>query len=81
MRIIVKAIIVAEILHELDMDVDHAGRDNVGGVVISGDVPDWTEENAERLAKGLISLSDLVMACDEPELELLTEEDILRLVR
>jgi hypothetical protein len=49
MRIIVKATIVADIGHELDIDVQQGGRDNVGGVVVSGDPPDWTEEEAETL--------------------------------
>jgi hypothetical protein len=49
MRIIVKATIVTEIMHEQDMDVHHRGRDNAGGVVvISGYPPDWTEEEAKK---------------------------------
>jgi hypothetical protein len=39
MQIIVKATIVAEIMHELGINVHHRGTDNVG-VVISGSPPE-----------------------------------------
>jgi hypothetical protein len=59
MRIIVKATIVAEIMHDLGIDVHHRGRDNVGGVVISGSPPEWTEDLADAMCQAVFSLSDL----------------------
>jgi hypothetical protein len=42
-RVIVRASLVAQTLHDLHIAVKHRGRDNVGGVVITGDPPEWDE--------------------------------------
>jgi hypothetical protein len=79
MRIIVKATIVAEIMHDLGIEVHHRGRDNVGGVVISGDPPEWTEEVAESLCRSMVALSDLEML-SRPRFGVMTKEDLMRLL-
>jgi hypothetical protein len=59
LRIIVKANMVAQVMHELDMKVCHHGRDNVGGVVISGYSPAWRNHMSDRLCRTMIALSEL----------------------
>jgi hypothetical protein len=59
MRIIVRASLVARTMHELNIAVKHRGRDNVGGVVITGQCPRWDESEADRLYHSIIGMSGL----------------------
>jgi hypothetical protein len=59
MRVIVRASLVAQTMHELNIAVKHRGRDNVGGVVITGAPPQWSEGIADCLYRSLIVNSGL----------------------
>jgi hypothetical protein len=59
MRVVVRASIVAQTMHELNLIVKHRGRDNVGGVVITGSVPEWDEHCADNLCRSVIAQSGL----------------------
>jgi hypothetical protein len=58
-RVVVRASLVAQTMHELKITVKHRGRDNVGGVVITGDIPVWDDSRADRLYRSVIAQSGL----------------------
>jgi hypothetical protein len=58
-RIIAKTSLVAMTMHDLDLQIVHRGRDNVGGVVISGAPPQFEEATADMLFRSLIKLASL----------------------
>jgi hypothetical protein len=75
MRIIVKASMVARVMQELGLQTHHRGRDNVGEVVISGEIPQWTEDLAERLCRSVIALSELDVL-DRVQVGVLSKEEL-----
>jgi uncharacterized membrane protein len=54
MRVNVRASLVAQTLHEVNIGVKHRGRDNVGGFVIAGPAPQWYGGIADCLYCSLI---------------------------
>jgi hypothetical protein len=74
-RIIAKASLAASIMHDLHLRIIHRGRDNIGGVVIGGGRPEFTEEMAELLFRSLVHLSDLELFPIE-EAGLFTMDDL-----
>jgi hypothetical protein len=44
-RLIARGTVVADVMHELSLNVKHRRRDNVGGVVISGNPPEFRIPN------------------------------------
>jgi hypothetical protein len=77
MRVIVRASLVARTIHELKIVVKHRGRDNVGGVVINGDLPLWDESVADRLYRSLVFQCNLEIVRQDPPM--LGKGDLLKI--
>jgi hypothetical protein len=54
-------------MHELKIVVKHRGRDNVGGVVITGGILEWNEHCADNLCRSLIAQSGLEIVKVSPK--------------
>jgi hypothetical protein len=65
MRVIVRVSLVAMTMHKLKIAVKHRGRDNVGGRIITGGIPDWNEHCAENLYRSVIAQSCLGIDRDQ----------------
>jgi hypothetical protein len=64
-----------------ELDIMHLrGRDNVGGVVIAGAIPDWTDGMAEKLCHKAISISDLEIV-PRIDLDMVLEKVLLNILR
>jgi hypothetical protein len=78
MRVIVRVSLVARTLHDLKITVKHRGRDNVGGVVITGDCPDWDESEADCLYHSVIVQAGLEL--EPPPDSVLEREELLKIL-
>jgi hypothetical protein len=73
MHIIAKTQMVCRVMNDLEITMEHRGRDNVGGVVIGGGpIPFEELSQSVQLLESLIELSSL--ACTDP-----TRDDLLTL--
>jgi hypothetical protein len=59
MRVIVRASLVAQTMHELNIAVRHHGRASVGGIVIPRDAPERNENLADCSYRSVIAESGL----------------------
>jgi hypothetical protein len=55
-RIIAKTSLTASVMHDLGISIAHWGRDNVGGVQISGRITHLVETEGERIFESLLPL-------------------------
>jgi hypothetical protein len=58
-RLIARRTVVADVMHELSLNVKHRRRGNVGSVVISGNSPEFMDTESERIFQSLIHSSSL----------------------
>jgi hypothetical protein len=61
-------------MHELSLSVKHRRRDNVGGVVISGKPPEFTDTESETIFQSLIHISSLEYYDSNPDILLSLHE-------
>jgi hypothetical protein len=47
--LIARGTVIADVMHELSLNMKHRRRDNVGGVVISGNPSEFTDTESERI--------------------------------
>jgi hypothetical protein len=73
-RLIARGLVVADVMHELTLNVKHRRRDNVGGVVISGNPPEFTDTKSERIFQSLIHISSLEYYDSDPDILLSLHE-------
>jgi hypothetical protein len=50
---------VYEMMHDLDLEIKHTGRDNIGGTVLNDRVVEYHEDAAEIRFRSLIHVADL----------------------
>jgi hypothetical protein len=61
-------------MHELSLNVKHQRRDHVGGVVISGNPPEFTDTESERIFQLQIYISSLEYYDNDPDILLSLDE-------
>jgi hypothetical protein len=67
-RLIATGTVVADMMHELSLNVKHRRLDNAGGVVISGNPPEFTDTESERIFQSLIHISSLEYYDSDPDI-------------
>jgi hypothetical protein len=61
-------------MHELSLNVKYQRRDNVGGVVTSGNPPEFTDTESEKIFQSLIHISSLGYYDSDPDILLSLHE-------
>jgi methylmalonyl-CoA mutase cobalamin-binding subunit len=54
-RIIARNVFVANVRHNVGLNLVHRRQDNMGGAVISGSLPEFTDEVADQLFRSFVA--------------------------
>jgi hypothetical protein len=72
--LIARGTVVADVMHELSLNVKHRRRGNVGGVVISGNLHEFTDTESERIFQSRIHISSFKYYDSDPDILLSLHE-------